>query len=338
MAIVTASQPIDMLAPEVWWGDVTLAAPTQIVIDNGQGRVATYTGTFQYTSNSVAGGILTGFSQASSSGIDFTVTDFSISASLAYAIIQSGDAQAAWRLVLAGDDIINGSSGSDILAGFGGNDTFVTGGGLDIVFGGTGDDTLLYNVDNDTFFGESGFDSVVIDAARTDFEVNRLDMASHLVQHINATDDVAVNTVERLIFQDNEIIALDVDAGGHAGMAFRMYEAALDRDPDPDGLAGWINYLDNGGTALDMAAMFLGSVEFSTRYGALDNTAFVQSLYNNVLDRDGEPAGVQGWVNGLNHGLTRADILLGFSESQENIQNLDPLVTNGIAYTEWWLS
>lgn len=338
MAIVSASQPIDMLSPAVWSGDVTLATPTQIVIEDGMGRVATYTGSFQYTSTSVGGGVLTGFSQASTSGLDFTVSDFSLSASLAYAVIQSGDGQAAWRLVLSGDDTINGSNGSDILAGFNGNDTFVTGAGLDISFGGYGDDTLLYNAENDKFFGESGFDRVVFDAARTDFEVNRLDVASHLVQHLGGTDDIAVNTVERLVFQNNEIIALDVDAGENAGTAFRMYEAALDRDPDPNGLAGWIDYLDHGGTAEDMAAMFLGSTEFATRYGGLDNIAFVQSLYNNVLNRDGEPSGVAGWVDGLNHGLTRAEVLLGFSESQENIDNVDPLVTNGIAYTEYWLS
>ncbi len=338
MAQVTATQSIDMLSPAVWSGDVTLTTPTQIVIDDHQGNIATYTGSFQYTPTGVGGGTLTGFSEANVSGTTFTVTDFAVSASLAYAIIQSGDGQAAWRFVLSGDDVIQGSASSDVLAGFDGNDQFTTGTGLDIVFGGTGDDTLIFDGGNDTFFGESGFDAVVLNADRADFLISRLDSASHSVEDITTGDTIAVNTVERLFFNNNEVIALDVDAGDNAGTAFRMYQAALDRAPDPNGLAGWINYLDFGGTPDQMADMFLGSAEFNARYGGLDNNGFVESLYNNVLGRDGEPTGVAGWVDGLNHGLTRADVLLGFSESLENIQNIDPQVTDGIAYTQWWLS
>lgn len=64
----------------------------------------------------------------------------------------------------------------------------------------------------------------------------------------------------------------------------------------------------------------------------------MQLLYNNVLHRNGETAGVRGWVDALNNGMTRAEVLFGFSESRENIANVAPLIKNGINYTEWWLN
>jgi hypothetical protein len=87
-----------------------------------------------------------------------------------------------------------------------------------------------------------------------------------------------------------------------------------------------------------MARQFIDSQEFRTKYGALDNRNFVNQLYLNVLDRNGEAAGITGWVNGLANGLTRADVLKGFSESTENQANVIGQIKNGIPYVEWWLA
>ena len=147
-------------------------------------------------------------------------------------------------------------------------------------------------------------------------------------------EDTARN-VERLQFLD-KIIAIDIQ--GNAGQAYRLYQAALDRTPDERGLAGWIKFMDDGGALTTMAQQFIDSQEFRTKYGALDDRNFVNQLYLNVLDRNGEPAGINGWVGGLANGLTRADVLKGFSESSENQANVIGQIKNGIPYTEWWLS
>ena len=131
-------------------------------------------------------------------------------------------------------------------------------------------------------------------------------------------------------------MALDID--GNAGQAYRLYKAALNRTPDENGLAGWIKFMDDGGALITMAQQFIDSQEFRTKYGVLDNADFVNQLYINVLNRNGEPSGVNGWVGGLNNGLSRADVLKGFSESSENQANVIGQIKNGIAYTEWWLS
>ena len=63
----------------------------------------------------------------------------------------------------------------------------------------------------------------------------------------------------------------------------------------------------------------------------------MNQLYLNVLARNGEAAGIKGWVDGMNNGLSRAQVLEGFSESGENQANVLGLIKDGIAYTEWWV-
>ena len=104
--------------------------------------------------------------------------------------------------------------------------------------------------------------------------------------------------------------------------AFRMYQAALDRQPDGDGLEYWASRLFDGSeTVLDMANGFVTSTEFVTTYGALDNSQFVDLLYNNVLDRDADTTGLNFWLNELATGSTRAEVVVGFSESREFVAN-----------------
>jgi Ca2+-binding RTX toxin-like protein len=338
MATVQAYQSVDMLSPNTWYGYVTTANASQITLNDFRGNYANYYGSFQYSGDSVSGGVLTSYNQYTKYAIQFLVTGFSVPAVAAYNIIESGDAQAAWRLVLSGNDIINGSSTTDVLAGFAGNDQFNGGAGSDTGFGGSGNDLLIYSSGKDLFYGEEGFDVVQLGYAQSAFTVTRIDPATFLVKQNGSTDSVTVNTVERLDFLNNQVTALDVGAGQDAGEAYRMYQAAFNRTPDNNGLASWINFLDQGGAPLTMAQQFINSQEFQATYGSLDNTAFVQLMYNNVLHRNGEAAGVAAWVNGLNNGLTRAQVLYGFSESAENIANVAPAIANGIKYTEWWLN
>jgi hypothetical protein len=115
-----------------------------------------------------------------------------------------------------------------------------------------------------------------------------------------------------------------------AGQVYRLYEGALGRAPDQVGLATWTNLL-NTGTPLQTAADgFVGSAEFQTRYGALDNTQFVTLLYNNVLHRAPDQGGLNAWVGELNGGVTRAQVLLGFTESSEDINDLAGPVQQGL--------
>ena len=59
--------------------------------------------------------------------------------------------------------------------------------------------------------------------------------------------------------------------------------------------SGWTEQLAMGSTTLEtVAAGFVGSREFETTYGDLDNAGFVTLLYQNVLGRDPDAAGLGG--------------------------------------------
>lgn len=99
---------------------------------------------------------------------------------------------------------------------------------------------------------------------------------------------------------------------------YRLYQATLDRAPDTAGHLGWVQELFYGNrTLLEVIGGFVNSLEFQNVYGALDDTAFIQTLYQNVLDRAPGDAEVQGWLDVFATGETREAVVQGFSESQE---------------------
>ncbi len=107
---------------------------------------------------------------------------------------------------------------------------------------------------------------------------------------------------------------------GYSDSVARLYTAGLDRDAEQVGFEYWLDLYKAGRLNLHkMAILFTESAEFDLRYGSLDNTGFVGRLYQNVLQRDGEPDGVDYWVGRLNGGLDRGSVLLMFAESPENI-------------------
>lgn len=140
-----------------------------------------------------------------------------------------------------------------------------------------------------------------------------------------------VTNVERLAFSDG-YIGLDIQ--GNGGMAYRMYQAAFDRAPDAGGLGFWINGMDNGITLTQVAQSFIDSAEFQATYGNLDTAHFVNQLYQNVLHRAPDASGFAFWEHVLDSGMgSRADVLVGFSESQENQANVIGAIQDGFFYT-----
>ncbi len=120
-------------------------------------------------------------------------------------------------------------------------------------------------------------------------------------------------------------------ADAQALIIARLYDATFDRLPDSAGLIGWTASLRGGMPLSQIAAGFSDSAEFQSRYGALSNHDFVAQLFRFCLNREGDAAGIQNWVNNMDAGLrTRAQVLLEFSESQEHINLTTPNMLGGI--------
>ena len=101
-----------------------------------------------------------------------------------------------------------------------------------------------------------------------------------------------------------------------AAQVARLYHATLDRLPDADGLVKWTTALHSGESLLEIANGFTSSAEFQERYGTPDNSGFTTLLYNNVLGRQPDSGGLATWTEEMDSGKSRADVVLGFSESR----------------------
>ena len=134
--------------------------------------------------------------------------------------------------------------------------------------------------------------------------------------------------VERVNFFEGSLY-LDTGAGENAGVGYRLYQAAFDRIPDGDGVKYWVDKLDGGLSFADAAAGFVSSAEFAQTYGNLTNADFVDQIYENVLGRAAEAAGTAYWNDYLTSGHSRADVLIGFSESAENVALVAVSIENG---------
>ena len=66
-----------------------------------------------------------------------------------------------------------------------------------------------------------------------------------------------------------------------------FYQTYLGRQADAAGRAGWVDYLQHGGTEEQVTALFLGGAEYQAKFA--DDRAFVNSLYNVLLNRPAGP-------------------------------------------------
>lgn len=141
-----------------------------------------------------------------------------------------------------------------------------------------------------------------------------------------------------------------IESGSNVQLS-SFYQAVLGRQPDLPGLEYWQHAYSSavasgmaGSTALqNIAQNFINSTEFLTRFpsasapsdqGGPNDTAFVTALYENVLGRAPDSGGLNYWVQAIhdaevNNGLTglqaRTNILLAFTGSTENLDNINAL-------------
>lgn len=98
----------------------------------------------------------------------------------------------------------------------------------------------------------------------------------------------------------------------------RLYDLALNRAPDTDGLNAWTNTLMNGNNGYDVAHGFIFSNEMIGQN--LSNEEFLNRLYRIFLDREPDTDGFNAWLGQLNSGVSRQEIFEGFVYSPEFAQ------------------
>jgi hypothetical protein len=188
-------------------------------------------------------------------------------------------------------------------------------------------DIFAGTMESDYFNGLEGYD--VVSRYHTSLQAGSFaTLGGATVSYATGTEvDVYVN-IEQVDFLDGRMV-FGVD--DPLAQVYRLYDAAFDRAPDQAGLNLQAATLYRGGELTQLADNFISSPEFMQRYGeSLSDAGFVEQLYQNVLGRHGETAGIQGWLDVLGSGTSRAQVLVGFSESNEHREIVAPEIASGL--------
>ena len=103
---------------------------------------------------------------------------------------------------------------------------------------------------------------------------------------------------------------------GTEGFVNRLYTSALGREADSTGFAHWVSILNSKElTGTEVANGFFNSAEFASR--DLNNVEFVTVLYRVFFDREPDHNGLNYWVRSLQNGMTRQQVIAGFTGSSE---------------------
>ncbi len=239
-------------------------------------------------------------------------------------------------------DIIRGTEFEDSLIGTDGDD---------LIYALAGDDIIDPRGGSNEIDGGDGTDTVVYDAARSGFDIDLMQasgftvagesaalVGGHIVVSRPDGETDTLIDVERIDFTDGDLI-YDIDSP-NVEVVYRMYAAALGRTPDETGLRYWVDRLDflddlPGSTADGLlqvlADVFIEADEFEMLYGSdPSNADYIDAMYQNALGRLPDEKGRAFWIDAMERGLERDDILIAFSESAENRDQSAPDLDDGI--------
>jgi hypothetical protein len=96
----------------------------------------------------------------------------------------------------------------------------------------------------------------------------------------------------------------------------RLYQQVLNRAPEPGGVAGWVQKIQQDGSVVPTVLAFFHSQEFLGRNTS--NQQFLTILYHTFLNRDPDQAGFNAFLSDLQSGLRTRDNLFDiFLDSAE---------------------
>ncbi len=279
---------------------------TPITLPSGARVTVNADGSYAYDPNGAFEGLNEG--EADTDSFTYTIDDG-----------QGGQASATVTIDIDGrdDGPILGTPDEDTLDSTGGNDD---------IRALASDDTINGSGGSDLIDGGPGHDAVVYDGERADY-TQTLNGTITVEKPGGGTD--TLTNVERIDFTDGDYV-YDLTSP-NTGFGYRIYQASFGRTPDEGGVRFWIGNLDNfdqqGWSDYEkeqfLASQFIQSDEFQDLYGANpSNFDYIDAMYQNVLFRLPDQAGYDFWVGGMvNDGLTREDILIAFTKSDENVNN-----------------
>lgn len=98
-----------------------------------------------------------------------------------------------------------------------------------------------------------------------------------------------------------------------------LYATYLHREGETAGVQFFVSLLGHEGTIDSIRGLILGSQEYLETQGNGDDTAFLESLYRDILGREADESGLTFWQSRMNQGVSReqlAGLILGSTEAR----------------------
>ena len=208
--------------------------------------------------------------------------------------------------------------------------------GVEIVRIGVGDDARDYVFNTESFIADDD-NSQFTDAGEL-IQASAPSAANDYIVSAAGGDDYVLGSQngDRMFGQDGNDVLIGnfgddrlfgddfspIPSNTIESQVFRAYQAVFDRAPDEGGFNAFVAAVRLGNlTQEDVITDFVTSPEFTSTYGELTNREFVEQLYRNVLDREGDAAGINAFTQALDDGATRAAVVIDFANSPEFIAN-----------------
>jgi len=221
---------------------------------------------------------------------------------------------------VAGDEIerfVVGTEAADTITIVDSKNTQIIAGDGDVINAGTGH-TIVRAAQGDSTVNGGG--NTVVHAAgdEEDFTVSVADGAATIT---NASTGVSVtlNDVNLVELDDGDALVF-ADNEDEAAVA-NLYHAVFGRNADYSGLDFWYDRVEDGISMQRIAQAFLDSEEYTG--DTQTNAQFLDALYDNLLDRDGDATGTTFWTTQLESGVSRADVLVAFAQASVDGTEVD---------------
>ena len=204
---------------------------------------------------------------------------------------------------------------------------------IENIIGSNQNDTFVLNGSHNTVDGKAGVDKVYIESADT-LRVDALGNQILLSSKESGLD--TLTNVEQLyvnnLLVDTSLYQREQKHYAHetADDIARLYLSVFDRLSDEAGLDYWINDYISGTSLKNIAASFVLSDEFASLYGSSQSSSnYINLLYQNVLYRDADAAGLAYWLSEMQNGSSKSDVLVSFSNSAEFSDLTQPYFQDG---------
>lgn len=219
----------------------------------------------------------------------------------------------------AGSDVLGGNAGNDVIDGGGDNDVLYGGTGNDVVNGGGGSDTLNRVEGRDVMYGGTGSDVLQLTVISAQADILKLRTNSFFIKD-DAGNLAIVRDVEQIQYTDNTVGLGSVGLFENVNLQLvEIYMAAFNRAPETGGYEYWVARVATEGI-LNVANVIFSIPSVLAIYPQdMTSEEFVTAIYQNVLDKAPDAAGLAYWVNSLNApGGSRGKLVLDLAGAALN--------------------